>query len=323
MKVAVVIPNWNGSDMIAMCLKSLEAQTRAVELVVVDNGSSDDSVKIIKEKFPTVTLLEFNDNAGFAGGVNRGIRYAIEKNFTYIALFNNDSVADKNWLENLVKEIEINKGTGIVTGKFMRSDKQRFDSTGDFYTIWGMPFPRGRNHKDVGQFDTAEDVFGATGGASLYRVKMLEDIGLFDEDFFAYYEDVDISLRARLAGWNVRYIPSAVAYHKVGGTSSKLGDFARYHSAKNLLLLYSRSMPTRLFIKYLPFFCLQIFVRMPVTAILRGKPKAYFTGTWAAIKLHRKTFAVRKQNLAKQRISSKELDRMLTHSRPPRIPAID
>ncbi len=317
----VVIPNWNGADMIASCLESLQKQTEKCQIIVIDNGSTDDSVNLIKKRFPKVTLLEFPDNAGFAGGVNRGIRYALEQGAEYIALFNNDAVANKDWLKELVTEAKEHPQAGIVTGKLLRTDKKHIDSTGDFYTIWGLPFPRGRNQLDTGQFDEPEEVFGGSGGASLYRAGLFRQIGLFDEDFFAYYEDVDISFRAQMAGWKVRYTPHALAYHGVGGTSSKMGDFARFHSAKNFLLLYARNMPLKLYLKYLLLFALQ-FSRMGLSAIARRKFKVFLSGTWAAMKLHKTTVKVRKGNLSRQKVETSYIDNILTHSRPPRIPAV-
>lgn len=320
--VWVVVPNWNGADMIADCLRSLEVQTLKHQVIVVENGSTDSSAEIVKKNFPAVTLLEFPDNAGFAGGVNRGIRYALEQGAKYIALFNNDAVADKNWLKNLVHEAEANPKAGIVTSKILLDDKKHLDSTGEFYSIWGLPFPRGRNQEDNGQFDNLQEVFGASGGASLYRAELLEKIGLFDEDFFAYYEDVDISFRAQMAGWKVRYQPEAVVYHGLSKTSSKMGDFARYHSAKNFLLLYARNMPRKLYLKYLIPFTLQLG-RMMLSSIARHKFGVFIKGSWAAIKLNGKTRRVRRENLARQKVSTSHIDSILTHSRPPRIPILN
>src|SRR5690606_20741179 len=142
------------------------------------------------------------------------IRAALRKNTDYIALFNNDAVAHQDWLKNLVKTLEDDPETGIATCKLLSADKSRIDSTGDFYTTWGLPFPRGRGEAKLTKYDNDTRVFGASGGASLYRASMLKEIGLFDEDFFAYYEDVDISFRAQLAGWKVLYVPTAEAYHQ-------------------------------------------------------------------------------------------------------------
>lgn len=320
--VAIIIPNWNGSDVISQCLASLELLKHPADIIVVDNGSTDNSVEIIKSKHPKITLLEFADNAGFAGGVNRGIKYALEHNYSYVALFNNDAVAKKDWLSELVNQFDTNEKIGIVTGKLMRSDKIHIDSTGDFYTIWGLPYPRGRNQKDEGQYNKVEEVFGASGGASLYKAELFKDIGLFDEDFFAYYEDVDISFRAQMAGWKIVYTPKAIAYHAVGGTSSKMGDFTRFHSAKNFLLLYARNMPTGLYWKYLAVFSIQL-LRMFISSTLRGKPIPFIKGSLSALKLHSKTKDIRLDRLSKQKVSDEYIDSMLVHSRPPRIPTIE
>ena len=320
-KVYVVIPNWNGEDHIAECLDSLTKQTQSVKIIVVDNGSSDDSVKIIKDNFPAVELLKFPDNAGFAGGVNRGIKEAIKQGAQYIALFNNDAVADKNWLKNLAKAAESNPKAGIITGKFMRMNKTHLDSTGDFYTTWAMPFPRGRNQKDTGQYDTPEFVFGASGGASLYRVNMLQKIGLFDEEFFAYFEDVDISYRAQLASWKVWYEPKAIAYHHVGATSSKLGDFTRYHSTKNFYMLYAKNMPAKLYWKYGPHFIYQA-AKMLVGSIIKGGFVAHAKGVIKAFANTPHLIRERKRIQGSRKVSVEYIDSILYHGKPPKIPSL-
>lgn len=252
MNVFIVIPNWNGKKYLAESLESLLHQTPKSTVVVSDNGSTDGSVELLQSEFPDVVLLQSKVNNGFAGGVNRGIEYALEHGAEYIILFNNDAVAEKDWVKRLVDAAEAHPEAGIVTGKFLRWDRQTIDSTGDFYSSWGFPFPRGRDEKDAGQYDEPEWVFGASGGATLYRADLFKKIGLFDEDFFAYFEDTDINFRAQLAGFKAWYEPRAVAYHHVGGTSSKLGTFGRYHTSKNFHYVYLKNMPGRLFWKYLP-----------------------------------------------------------------------
>ncbi len=321
MKVFIVIPNWNGADLIAEALTSLEKQTIKAEIVVVDNGSIDESVNIIEKDFPKVTLLKLPQNTGFAGGVNHGIKYALEQNADAVALFNNDAVATPGWLDVLAKSLEQNEQAGIVTGKLMRNDKKHLDSTGDFYSIWGMPFPRGRNQKDTGQFEEAQEVFAASGGASLYRAKMLKEIGLFDETFFAYYEDVDISFRAQLAGWKILYEPRAIVYHHVSATSSKLGSFTRYHATKNFFMLYDKNMPGWLYYKYLPLFLIQA-ARLAVSSTLRGGGFAYLKGLLFAIFNSPKTMKSRNKIQRNRKVSISYIDQQLYKRRPPRIPTI-
>jgi GT2 family glycosyltransferase len=261
-KICVVIPNWNGADMLDECLDGLLAQTLAHTVIVVDQGSTDGSERLVREKHPEVQLLVFRDNAGFDGGVNRGIRPAMEQGFEYIALLNNDAVPDKYWLERLVKRADDETTAGIVQSKIRHLDDNRLDSTGDFYSIWALPFPRGRGEADAGQYDTPQlqELFSASAGATLYRARMLREIGIFDERFFAYFEDVDISFRAHLAGWRVLYEPSAVVRHKVNATSDRMGkktgdrpsSFARFHTIKNFHFVYTKNMPGWLYWKYLP-----------------------------------------------------------------------
>lgn len=320
--VYCVVPNWNGKKLIGPCIDSLLKQTLAPKIVVVDNGSTDGSVDYIKTTYPNVEVVELEKNYGFAGGVNRGIEYAQGKGADFVALINNDATAEPDWLNSLLKTAKENPKAGIVTSKILRADKKHIDSTGDFYTIWGLPFPRGRNEKDHGKYDKQVEVFAASGGASLYRASMLKQIGLFDEDFFAYFEDVDISFRAQLAGWRVRYEPSAVVYHKVNATSSKLGNFARYHSVKNFMLLYAKNMPAGLYFKYLPLFAIT-WLRWLISSTLRGHLWTFARATAAAFLLHFKTLGKRRQIQGSRKVSVKYIDSVLVHSRPPNPPKLE
>lgn len=320
-KIYVVIPNWNGADLIAECLRSIENQTQKARVVVVDNGSVDESVAIIEAQFPKVHLIRLPKNTGFSGGVNTGIRYALEQKADAIALFNNDAVADKNWLKRLAETMQSDKKVAIVSCKQLRTNKKYFDSTGDFYSVWGMPFPRGRNQLDTGQYDKPEEVFSAPAGATLYKAAMFEDIGLFDEKFFAYYEDVDISFRAQLADWKIRYEPTAEVYHHVSATGSKLGSFTRYHATKNFYMLYAKNMPGRLYWKYLPRFIVQA-ARLCASSILKGGGVAYFKGLARAILNTPHIIRQRRRTQKTRKVSIKYIDSMLYKNRPPRIPKI-
>ncbi len=269
----VVIPNWNGIDLIEECLEALRKQTQSHKVIVVDNGSSDGSNDLVRTHYPEVRLIEFGDNAGFAGGVNRGIRPAIAEGADYIVLLNNDAVADSKWLERLVEHAKDRPDTGIITSKILSFDGSHIDSTGDFYTCWGFSYPRGRGEADLGQYDAPElqSVFAGSGGASLYRADMLKKIGLFDERFFAYFEDVDISFRAQLAGWKVRYEPTATVHHRISATSSRMpSNFTRYHTLKNFTYVYTKNMPGRLYVKNLPRFFAALWL-MAANDLTRGK----------------------------------------------------
>lgn len=242
--IAVVVPNWNGADHLGACLDSLLAQSVPARVIVVENGSTDGSLKLL-EKYSDIEVILHDENKGFAGGVNAGFRRAIDDGLKYVATLNNDAVADKDWLRELVAVLDKNPGVGIVTSKILTGDGKKLDSTGDYLTNWGLPYPRGRGESDIDKYDDSTEVFGASGGASLYRVKMLQEIGLFDEDFFAYYEDVDLSFRGQLAGWKVRYAPEAVVRHQIGATSGKLKGFTTYQTMKNQPLLLYKNLPKR------------------------------------------------------------------------------
>jgi GT2 family glycosyltransferase len=255
-----VVPNWNGLDFLADCLNSLVAQSEAhFGITVVDNGSRDGSCELVQRQYPAVKLIVREKNYGFTGGTNPGIQDAIACGAQYVALLNNDAVADKNWLKFLVETADRDQTLGSVTSKILQFGPERkIDTTGDFYSIWGLPFPRGRDEIDQGQFDAEEQrlVFSVTGGASLLRTAMLREVGLFDHDFFAYYEDVDLGFRAQLAGWKAAYEPRALVRHRVHGTSARIPNFTRYHAHKNAIYVYHKNMPARLWWKYLPWFLL-------------------------------------------------------------------
>lgn len=321
-RYCVVIPNWNGQKLLGSCLDSLHTQTQSAHVIVVDNGSVDGSVDFVKKHYDWVELIELPKNRGFAGGVNVGIKRAMELGAEWVALLNNDAVADKQWLKQLAETADISSKCGIVTSKILRIDGKHLDSTGDFYTTWGLPFPRGRNEFDQGQYDSETDVFSGSGGASLYRVRMLKQIGLFDEAFFAYFEDVDLSFRARLAGWQVAYEPTAIVHHHVNATSSQLGSFSLYHSSKNFTLLYFKDMPASLFFKYYVLFSLQL-LRWSITSLLRGHPLAFLKGQLMAALLLPSTLFKRFAIQRKRTISPKALDTLLVHNRPPKLPSLE
>lgn len=321
MKVFVVIPNWNGVEMLAKCLQSLKQQSLKHTVIVVDNGSTDKSIEMIEKNFKEVVILKNSKNLGFVGGVNPGINYALENQATAIALFNNDAIADENWLKNMYETLQKEEKAGIVTCKLLRDDKKHLDSTGDFYSVWGIPFPRGRNQIDNKQFDSEKYIFGASGGASIYRPKMLREIGYFDERFFAYYEDVDISFRAQLAGWKVLYEPKAIAYHEVSATSSKMGNFARYHSIKNFLILYTKDMPAKLYWKYLPVFLYQ-FLRTTIRSILDRQIHVWLKALFKFF-VYLPSILKDRRNIQKtQKVDTDYIEKILYKNRPPKIPSL-
>ena len=214
--LAIIVLNWNGADDTLNCVESLQQQTLRPEIIIVDNNSSDDSVErfedhIKSQKKDAPILIKNSQNLGFAGGINTGLIYAKEHNFKYIVVLNPDAIADKKWCRTLVDELSTHLDCGIATGIMQRHDGKTLDTTGDFYTTWGLPGPRNRDEPVENAPSKPGEVFGATGGGAIYRAAIFDDIDMFDEDFFMYYEDVDLSFRAQLAGWKVRFTPEAIA----------------------------------------------------------------------------------------------------------------
>lgn len=251
-RLAVIVLNWNGSDDAIECIESLTEQTLKPTIIIVDNNSSDNSVSVFEKyisihKREDITLIKNPDNFGFAGGINTGLVYAKEHNFEYIGVLNPDAIADKKWCQALVDELSSQPKYGIATGILQRRDGKTLDTTGDFYTTWGLPGPRNRDEPVKNAPSKPGEVFGATGGGAIYRAAIFDDIDMFDEDFFMYYEDVDLSFRAQLAGWKVRFTPKAIAYHKVGASSKKVPGLAVYNTFKNLPLVFIKNIPRQLF----------------------------------------------------------------------------
>ncbi|HZM64569.1 MAG TPA: glycosyltransferase family 2 protein [Candidatus Saccharimonadales bacterium] len=301
-RLAVIAVNWNGINDTMLCFESLQKQTfHDFKIVIIDNGSIDSSREVLKKlqkrEPEKLTVLYNSHNTGFTGGVNTGIRWALTNDFDYIALLNNDAFADEQWLKNLIMSMRKSDRYGIATGLLLHSDGATIDTTGEQYSKWGLPFPRNRNDTTQSSPQKPEEVFGATGGATLYRSKMLRDIGIFDEDFFAYYEDVDISFRAQLAGWKIYYQPKAVAYHKQGGTSSKMPGFTVYQTFKNLPLVYIKNVPRQLLlsigIRFYTAYWLMFF-----KAVLRGSGapalKGLLESIWYSLKALGKRGAIQR-----------------------------
>jgi len=245
-KVSVIIVNWNGKSLLEECLDSLAAQTaNGIETILVDNGSQDGSAEYVQARYPAVRLVSLPENLGFAGGNNAGIRVA---RGDYIALLNNDTKTDPAWLENLLSVAESSpRSTGMWASKILSYDNPGiFDNVGLLLYPDGLGRGRGRLEKDQGQYDQPGEAFFPSGCAGLYRREMLTEIGLFDEEFFAYADDVDIGLRARLAGWSCRYVPSAKVYHKYSASSAAYSPFKAFLVERNRIWVLLKYFPLEL-----------------------------------------------------------------------------
>ena len=249
--VSIIIPNWNGLTHLPDCLDSIRVQTlQPTETIIVDNGSTDGSVEFVKGRYPWTRIIPLPSNAGVGVALNRGIS---ESKGEYVALLNNDIAITPPWLETMVTALRVEAEAGSSACKMLKFfDRTRIDAAGDFLTRAGSPYSRGADEPDDGRYAVREFVFGACGAAAVFRRKALDAIGLFDQDFVAYYEDVDLAFRAQLAGYRCLYVPEAVCYHKRGATYGKVSGFAIRMQERNLTALYVKNFPALLLLGKLP-----------------------------------------------------------------------
>jgi len=248
--VSVIIVNWNGARLLGECLDSLRAQTRQPdEVLVIDNGSEDGSQALLRERYPEVTLVEMGRNTGFSVANNVGLRRARGE---YIALLNNDVLLDAAWMERMAGALAADAALGSCACKMLFYDRRdTLDSAGITMGADGNSVNRGINQRDGATYAESARVFGACAGAALYRAALFADIGLFDEDLYIYYEDVDLSFRAQLAGYDCLYVPQAIAFHHHSASGGRLGK-KHYYLTRNNLIVTLKNMPTPLLRRSLP-----------------------------------------------------------------------
>jgi hypothetical protein len=303
--ISVVVLNFNGKRYLEKCLSSLATQThKDFEVIVVDNASSDRSADYLNVRFPWVKIVKNGSNLGFAGGTNSGIRLAQGE---YILTLNNDTQADMHFLERLSKPMQSDKSVGMCASKMLFPDG-RINSAGICISRSGAAWDRGMSEMDYGQYDRRDDVFGPCAGAALYRKKMLDEIGLFDEDFFLYMEDVDLAFRAKLAGWKCIYVPEAVVHHHHGGTAGFGSDLAVYYGNRNVIWYAVKDFPTGLLLTSLPWIVGRNLAVIPYYA-LRGQGKTILRSKLDALRGLPRMLKKRKSIL--RRVPEKELERYI------------
>lgn len=248
--ISVIVVNYNGKKFLSDCFNSLFHQTyNPFEVIMVDNASNDGSIEYVQQNFPDVKLYTQSTNLGFAGGTNAGIRQA---GGDFILTLNNDTILTPDFIDELVKPMVSDPFVGMCASKMIFPDG-RINSTAICISRSGAAWDRGLGELDHGQYDVAEEVFGPCAGAALYRRTMLHEIGLFDEDFFLFMEDVDLAFRARLSGWKCVYVPTALVVHIHGGTANAGSDTAVYYVNRNFLWYVIKNFPFRTFVISLPW----------------------------------------------------------------------
>ncbi|MEK7788723.1 MAG: glycosyltransferase family 2 protein, partial [Planctomycetota bacterium] len=271
--ISVIILNYNGKDYIEECLDSVLDQTyEPLEIIVVDNASNDSSLEILKEKYSSkIKLIESNANLGFAGGNNLALEDAKGE---FIALLNNDAVADRRWIEEFMSAVSRCDGTfGMWASKILfYDDREIIDTAGHLIYPDGLNRGRGKGEKDKGQYDKEEEVFFPSGCAAIYRKEMLDIIGFFDPDFFAYGDDTDLGMKARIAGWKCIYVPKSVVYHHSSAASGKYSPLKAYLVERNRLWVLIKYFPLR-YILLSPFYTVLRWI-LQLYGALTGKGAA-------------------------------------------------
>ncbi len=241
--LSVIIVNWNGRHFLEECMESLRRQTFTdYEVIFVDNGSTDGSVLWMESHYGEFTKIIRNEtNLGFAEGNNQAIRVARGK---YAVLINNDTVLDDSFLEELLKPAEADPAVGMCASKIVfHNDPRRVDAVGQLLYWDGLNRQKGHLETDRGQYDSDMEVLFPPGCGSLYRKSMLDEVGLFDEDFFAYGEDTDLGLRGRLAGWKCICAYRSVIYHKRSGSTGEYSAFKAFHVERNRIWVAVKIFP--------------------------------------------------------------------------------
>jgi GT2 family glycosyltransferase len=259
--VSVVIVNYNGRQHLKDLLDSLARQDcPADEMIVVDNASTDGSVEYLQESFPWVHVIALHDNVGFAEGNNIGVAKARGE---YIALLNNDTVVDHQWLSELVRTLESDDRIGAVVPKIYKaSSYPRLDCTGAEFNNLGFAWGRGANQIDRGQFERVEEVPALTGCSVLLRRAALGDDPVFDASYFMYYEELDLSLRVRGRGYSIVYVPTAVVQHKVSKGVSQVARkpvlFQQFYANRNRVKILVKYYPVSILVRSLPLTLLSL-----------------------------------------------------------------
>lgn len=275
MTVAVLIVNWNGSDLLGRCLESLEKQQRRPDhVVLVDNNSHDDSLRRAEHWLRHVQVIRLTENVGFAKANNLAARAACR--YDALALLNPDAFAEPAWLDALVRAADnLPAAAAFASQMRLASAPEYLDGAGDSYHVSGRAWRNGHRVSTVEWPPVDVEVFAPCAAAALYRREAFEEVGGFDEQYFCYFEDVDLGFRLRLRGYRCLYVHSAVVHHVASASSGYRSNFAVYHGERNAVWTFVKDMPGPLLWLYLPQ-----HVALNIAALLyypwRGQGKAVF-----------------------------------------------
>jgi GT2 family glycosyltransferase len=300
--VSVIIVTWNCADYLPRCLDCLKAQSvQDFEVVIVDNASSDDGISDLEAKHPelTFTIEKLAENTGFAVANNVGAQLA---RGSWLVLLNSDAFPEPDWLAQLLRAAQEHpEYTFFASRQIQAGQTDLLDGEGDAYHVSGLAWRR-QYGMPVYPAGLPEEVFSPCGAAAMYARADFLAVNGFDEDFYAYHEDVDLGFRLRLLGKRCLYVPEAVVYHIGSASSGKMSDFSVYHGHRNLVWSFFKNMPGWLFWAYLPLH-LAVNVYLLVTYSLRGRSKVFWRAKRDALLGLPKNLRKRKE-IQSQRVAS-------------------
>jgi GT2 family glycosyltransferase len=308
-RVDVIILNYNGRPLLGPCLDALRLQTfRDFQILLVDNGSTDESVAYLRNNYADIPLLELPSNLGFCGGNNRGLEVTTSE---YVALLNNDTEVTPGWLQSLVDALDRFPEVGFCASRMVRhGDPQTIDTAGDLFYTHGVGAKRGMG-EPAERYGEGRKVFGACAGAAIYRREMLERIGLLDEDFVAMDEDLDLSFRAQLRGYQCLYVPEATVHHHVGASFAKVSGVGIGLARRNMVEVLLKNMPASLMLRN----CLPIlgyFLAGDLRWVARGYGREVVRARWQNLRRLPRTLAKRREIQRGRTIGTSELNGILT-----------
>lgn len=303
-RASIIVVTFNNKTILSETIRSLLSQSyNDFEVVVIDNNSTDGTYEFVRNNFPGIICIKMDKNTGFAAGNNTALKYSKGE---FIALLNNDAVAQRGWLESLVNAMDSSPDAGICASKMLVHGTNIIDSAGDGFSKVLKGFKRGE-WENNGKYSRREYVFGACAGAALYRRKMLDEIGFFDEDFFLIHEDTDLNFRAQLAGWKVLYVPDAVVHHKVRSSIGRMSDIAVYYTLRNSEFVRLKNIPLPVFIRCLPEFVVGMLAEFLYFTIKYGKLWLYLKAKADALRLLPQMLKKRRLIMKTKKVSNKYL----------------
>ncbi len=281
LEISIVLVSWNNLAQLQRCLKSLHAQTyRDFETIIVDNGSTDSLVDEQLDQNSGIIVEHLHKNLGFATANNIGSRLARGK---WLVLLNTDAFPEPHWLQNLVAAAEANPDVTSFSSRQLQANNPEFlDGAGDAYHVSGMAWRIGLGYPAKSYGLRPGPLFSPCAAAAMYLREAFLDVGGFDEDFFSYFEDVDLGFRLQLKGYRSMYVPDAVVHHIGSATFGVRSDFAFYHSHRNLIWTYFKNMPASLFWRYLPAHVMANLIYL-FYYTLQGRGKVLWKAKWDAI----------------------------------------